>query len=314
MRAGGGDRYFHRNQQYSITALTDSSGNVTERYAYTAYGKLLVFDSAGAALTNSADNNRYTYTGREWDEAVELYHYRARMFDAESGRFCSKDPTGYQDSRNQYLFEAANPSGYLDPSGLARVLPNEAKDLNGCGCGYSPNPPKPGTYWGYVACDGKGGFQAVGAQAEDGHADFECWKKCFANHCTKEHEDHHIDQFKLICPKTCQLGIATWNIPFPWPGCHIPIRLQFNRPKGGAIGIDNTKGVRCLDKVECYANRIELRCLNKLFLHPNAGATKCKGRTCKWWLKKFFDERRKTVENKYGCKGLKIRLPDLINR
>ena len=36
MRAGtGGLRYYHRGQQYSITALTDSSGNVTERYAYT---------------------------------------------------------------------------------------------------------------------------------------------------------------------------------------------------------------------------------------------------------------------------------------
>ncbi len=30
--------YYHRNQQYSVTALTDSSGSVLERYAYTAYG------------------------------------------------------------------------------------------------------------------------------------------------------------------------------------------------------------------------------------------------------------------------------------
>ena len=73
MRAGGsGDRYYHRNQQYSITALTDSSGNVTERYAYAGYGKLSVFDGAGATLATSADNNRYTYTGREWDETQHL--------------------------------------------------------------------------------------------------------------------------------------------------------------------------------------------------------------------------------------------------
>ena len=39
MRAGIGTlRYYHRGQQYSINALTDSSGIVTERYAYTAYG------------------------------------------------------------------------------------------------------------------------------------------------------------------------------------------------------------------------------------------------------------------------------------
>ena len=29
----------HRNQQYSIYAITDSAGAVSERYAYTAYGQ-----------------------------------------------------------------------------------------------------------------------------------------------------------------------------------------------------------------------------------------------------------------------------------
>ena len=41
MRGGsGGLRYLHGNQQYSITALTDGSGSVVERYAYTAYGQV----------------------------------------------------------------------------------------------------------------------------------------------------------------------------------------------------------------------------------------------------------------------------------
>ncbi len=37
--------FFHRNQQYSITALTNSSGDTAERYSYTAYGGLSIFDS-----------------------------------------------------------------------------------------------------------------------------------------------------------------------------------------------------------------------------------------------------------------------------
>jgi hypothetical protein len=36
--SSGAKLYFHRNQQYSITALTDGSGAIVERYAYTAYG------------------------------------------------------------------------------------------------------------------------------------------------------------------------------------------------------------------------------------------------------------------------------------
>ena len=88
------ERYYHRNQQYSITALTDSCGNVTERYVYTAYGTPTITDAAGATLATSADNNRYTYTGREWDETLSLYHFRARMYDSISGRFFSRDPIG----------------------------------------------------------------------------------------------------------------------------------------------------------------------------------------------------------------------------
>jgi RHS repeat-associated protein len=80
-------RYFHRNQQYSITALTDGTGGIVERYAYTAYGQPTFLDGSGTVLTSSAEDNRYTYTGREWDEVLGLYHYRARMYDATEGRF-----------------------------------------------------------------------------------------------------------------------------------------------------------------------------------------------------------------------------------
>ena len=111
----GGLRYYHRNQQYSITALTDSSGNVTERYAYTAYGTPTITDGAGATLTTGVDNNRYTYTGRERDETLSLYHFRARMYDAVSGRFCSKDPVGYRDGYS--LYRSYFVPSDVDPSG-----------------------------------------------------------------------------------------------------------------------------------------------------------------------------------------------------
>lgn len=67
--------HYNRNQQYSIIALTDGVGAIAERYAYSAYGEPVVMDGAGT-VTGSSDN-RYTYTGREWDSALELYHYRA---------------------------------------------------------------------------------------------------------------------------------------------------------------------------------------------------------------------------------------------
>ena len=106
-------------QQYSITALTDSSGTIKERYAYDAYGNLFIFDGAGASRSATAEGNRYTYTGREWDEALEIYHYRRRPFGSRSGRFCSRDPIGFRGSKwNLFGYVKGMPTVRVDPHGL----------------------------------------------------------------------------------------------------------------------------------------------------------------------------------------------------
>ncbi|MCE3019271.1 MAG: RHS repeat-associated core domain-containing protein [Pirellula sp.] len=92
----------HSNQQYSITAITTSAGTVAERYAYSAYGEPTILDGSGSTLSSSAINNRYLYTGREWDATVGLYHFRARWMSPKSGRFLGRDPIGYAGGRNMY--------------------------------------------------------------------------------------------------------------------------------------------------------------------------------------------------------------------
>jgi len=110
---------FNRNQQYSITAVSDGGGAVVERYAYSAYGQVTIADASGSVISNSAIANRYTYTGREWDEGLSLYHYRARMYDAVAGRFVSRDPIGYSGvSSSLFLFLNGSPLIFVDPSGL----------------------------------------------------------------------------------------------------------------------------------------------------------------------------------------------------
>jgi RHS repeat-associated protein len=120
LRSGGsGLVYYHRNQQYSITALSDASGTIIERYAYTAYGTPTITDASGTTRTTTAVVNRYTYTGREWDETLALYHYRARMYDAVGGRFVSRDPIGYVDGASLYMSYTSISA--LDPSGTVVV-------------------------------------------------------------------------------------------------------------------------------------------------------------------------------------------------
>ncbi|WP_419188014.1 RHS repeat-associated core domain-containing protein [Stieleria bergensis] len=78
-----------------------------------------IFDGGGVSRGSSQLSNRYTYTGREWDEDLDLYHYRARMYDPKSGRFCGRDPIGFNGSQwNLHEFVNSSPTSYLDPLGL----------------------------------------------------------------------------------------------------------------------------------------------------------------------------------------------------
>ncbi len=121
--SGSESLYYHRNQQYSVVALTNSSAAIVERYAYSAYGVPTITNASGTLLPVGSVDNRYLYTGREWDQTLSLYHYRARMYDANLGRFASRDPIAYRgNSLNLVSFLSSRPMVAVDPSGKAAVL------------------------------------------------------------------------------------------------------------------------------------------------------------------------------------------------
>lgn len=121
----GGNVYYHRNSQYSVSSLTDTNGIVVERYAYSAYEQPLLFAGNGTtSRTTSNFNNWYTYTGRRLDGETKLYFYRLRYFDCELGRFLSRDPVSYFDANNLYLSMRSKPTGLIDPTGLASCKVN----------------------------------------------------------------------------------------------------------------------------------------------------------------------------------------------
>jgi RHS repeat-associated protein len=118
----GTDLYYHRNQQYSTYAVTNSTGAIQERYAYSPYGELTITDASGTTQSTSTDDTRYTYTGREWDAELGLYHYRARMYDPGAGRFCSRDPIGFLGRQfNLFAFCNDRPVNHQDPLGLTGI-------------------------------------------------------------------------------------------------------------------------------------------------------------------------------------------------
>jgi len=114
--------FYHRNHQYSVTAITTSTGGIAERYAYTAYGQPTILNASGTVISATTLSNRYSYTGREWDATLGLHHFRARWMSPGAGRFLGRDPIGYEGSPNSlYAYVRARSLISMDPKGLYQI-------------------------------------------------------------------------------------------------------------------------------------------------------------------------------------------------
>ncbi|MCP3922332.1 MAG: hypothetical protein GY714_07095, partial [Desulfobacterales bacterium] len=67
MERGGETYYYHRDALGSITEVSDSDGDIVERYEYDVYGEVTIYDSSDVITTASAIGNPYLFTGRRYD-------------------------------------------------------------------------------------------------------------------------------------------------------------------------------------------------------------------------------------------------------
>lgn len=104
----------------SVTSLSTSVGTVSDSFVYDSFGNVT---SSTGTFTQP-----FRYTGREWDAETGLYYYRARYYDASTGRFLSEDPAGSIGSENIYAYTGNNPLNWIDPSGL-RMTPAQCKEI-----------------------------------------------------------------------------------------------------------------------------------------------------------------------------------------
>jgi RHS repeat-associated protein len=116
--------FYHRNHQYSVTAVTTSAGAISERYAYTAYGQPTILNASGTVISATTLSNRVSYTGREWDATLGLHHFRARWMSPIAGRFLGRDPIGYAGSPDDlYEFLESRTLFFTDPLGKIGIPP-----------------------------------------------------------------------------------------------------------------------------------------------------------------------------------------------
>jgi RHS repeat-associated protein len=105
-------RSLHHNRQYSVIAITNEAGAVTERYRYDPFGVRTALAPDGIAVRSAAIEDTDTgFTGRDLDQDSGLMYFRHRWYSPRLGRFVNRDPAGYVDGLSLY-------AGYFAPNGL----------------------------------------------------------------------------------------------------------------------------------------------------------------------------------------------------
>ena len=100
----------------SVRFLLDSSQNASDGYVYEAFGRQV----SGGGLTP----NPYHFVGaygyyQDWETGLQLL--TARYYDAEVGRFVTRDPIGFGGGDwNVYGYVGNSPADVSDPDGLAK--------------------------------------------------------------------------------------------------------------------------------------------------------------------------------------------------
>ncbi len=89
-------------------------------------------------VVSRSDLNPYFFTGRRLDQLAAagpaMYHYRRRAYDPVHGRFLQRDPAGYVDTANLYVYARSNPWLVVDPWGFKGYTINQLIGRYGEAC------------------------------------------------------------------------------------------------------------------------------------------------------------------------------------
>ncbi|MEN6521334.1 MAG: RHS repeat-associated core domain-containing protein [Armatimonadota bacterium] len=115
--AVNGIRYYNFDALGSTRLLTDGDGDITDRYAYDAWGTVVAHDRYDGSI-----DQPYQYVGElgyythYQDPGFKLLQLGMRFYDGEAGRFTQMDPI--VSGLNWYAYANNDPILNIDPTGL----------------------------------------------------------------------------------------------------------------------------------------------------------------------------------------------------
>jgi RHS repeat-associated protein len=123
--SGSTTKTYHPDHLGSTVAITDSSGNATDRITYAPYGSIT--DRTGTTDTPFLFHGSLGIL----TDLNGLTYMRARYYHPRLQRFINKDPIGFNGGLNWYALVSNNPMTGVDPQGTQRVEAAYNNYLNG---------------------------------------------------------------------------------------------------------------------------------------------------------------------------------------
>lgn len=236
--------YALQDANFNVVALTESDGDVIERYAYDPYGLFVKLDHEFNTWTSGTNHKWvYLFQGGRWEGQAGLYYFRHRDYSPTLMRWAEMDPIGFAaNTSNLFQFESDNPANSSDWLGLTPYLPQW--DVR------APIPGEFGDATAWVECKGRKLVPHI-------RKDFtKIEKKCGVEECTREHEQDHIDR-----------ALADNNGVDP---CH-------DKPDGWVL-IDRNPLTRAINEAHGYTRLLE--CLVR---KSQKASKECKDIIKQWW-------------------------------
>lgn len=106
--------YLYQDHLQNSVHQIDTQGTIKTSIRYRPFGEI--------HSVEGDDTVQQKFTGKEWDDSLQLYYFGARYYDPVLGRFITQDdqlgaPLGHHDALHRYCYTTNDPTNLIDPDG-----------------------------------------------------------------------------------------------------------------------------------------------------------------------------------------------------
>lgn len=115
----------HDHNGNVVMLLDGTTGEVVERYHYSAFGEEKIFDCNGVDVVDSVVGNPWRFSSKRVDAETGFVYFGRRYYDPSTSRWVTPDPLGFEAGPNLYAYVMNNPLTHIDLYGLIGMPASE---------------------------------------------------------------------------------------------------------------------------------------------------------------------------------------------